>query len=86
MYSVHGKSRRAREAIEQQFWTIIEDGKDTEFWNDDWTGRGQLRLCFPRIFAFTKKKTRIVFGIWEEGRWLCHIELRKRVFDWEMDI
>lgn len=88
VYSVVGKSGCAREAIEQQFWTIIGDEKDIEFWNDDWTCRGQLTLCFPRIFALAKKKTRTVskFGRWEDGQWRCHIELRRRVFNWEVDV
>lgn len=37
--SVVGSSRWARDVINQHFKILVGDGRDTDFWNDDWTGR-----------------------------------------------
>lgn len=80
--SVIGRSDQARDVIDHQFRILIGDGQDTCFWNDDWTKRGQLRLCFQRIIALARSKAGLVrdFRRWREGRWRREIDQRRRVF------
>lgn len=46
-----GKNGRTSEVISHQFKILIGDGRDTNFWKDDWTKRGSLRQCYLRIFV-----------------------------------
>lgn len=46
-----------RELIKQGFRILIRDEQDTNFWGDNWTGKGKLRVCFPRIIALARSKS-----------------------------
>lgn len=47
-------NERVREVVSQYSRFLIGDGRTIDFWFDDWTDRGELRLCFPRIFTFLR--------------------------------
>lgn len=85
MDSVLGWNDKVKVFIKHDFRIIIGDGQDKNFWGNNWIGRGELRMCFLRIFALSRVKSGplIVLG---DGRWRWNIELRRRVFDWEIDI
>lgn len=36
-----GRNGRMKELINQQFRILIGDAQNTNFWNDNWTGKGQ---------------------------------------------
>lgn len=54
--SVVGRLGRAWEAINQHFNILVGDRHDADIWDDDWMGRGPLRVCFLRIFALASLK------------------------------
>ncbi|XVF38655.1 hypothetical protein REPUB_Repub20aG0121200 [Reevesia pubescens] len=66
---------------------LLGSGDRINFWSDDWVEYGTLKSRFPRIFALAIKKVGKVneFGVWNEGSWSWNIQLRRRLFDWEMD-
>lgn len=70
--STIGRSGRAREVVDHHFKILIGDERDTNFWSDNKTCRGQLQLVFPRVYALARNKSGLVssFGVWEEGRWI----------------
>lgn len=74
--------------INQNLKILVGDGCDIDFWNDDWTGSGSLKMYFPRIFVLAVVKSGLVsnIGRWKRGRWKWVIELRIMVFDWETQI
>ncbi|GKB64408.1 hypothetical protein Tco_0920594 [Tanacetum coccineum] len=44
-------------------------------------------LQFPRIFALAANKSGPVcdFGLWENGQWKWNVNLRRNLFDWEVE-
>lgn len=82
------RNDRVRDLVNQHLRALIGNGQNTDFWNDDWMGRRQLCTIFLRIFALACSKSSLVknFGSWCEGRSRWDIQLRKRVFDWEVKV
>lgn len=77
--AVLGKINKVKEVINQYFKVLIGDCQNTNFWNDNWMGRGQLCLCFLGIFMLGRLKIGPVknFGIWVETRWRWETHLRR---------
>lgn len=65
--SIVGRNNRQRVVIDQQFIIFIGNDRDTDFWNDDLIGCGQVWYVFLRIFALARDKSGTVssFGGWE---------------------
>ncbi|GMJ01911.1 hypothetical protein HRI_003860300 [Hibiscus trionum] len=65
----------------------VGDGSLIQFWSDDWLGLGALKIRFPRMYALASKKDGPItdFGSEVNGRWEWKVELRRRLFDWELD-
>lgn len=51
-------------------------------------GMGVVKECYPRIYALPRSKigAAIYFGNWEKGRWRWDVGIRRRAFDWDVDI
>ncbi|KAK2656145.1 hypothetical protein Ddye_009197 [Dipteronia dyeriana] len=47
-----------------------------------------LKIAFLRIFALSINKTRRIneFGYWEMEEWIWEVQLRRRLFGWELNI
>ncbi|GMJ07534.1 hypothetical protein HRI_004422600 [Hibiscus trionum] len=67
---------------------ITGDGTSIDFWNDYWTDFNSLREAFPRIYAVAIKKDGKVADFGKRGTdgWCWNIELRRRFFDWEVEV
>ena len=65
----------------------VGDGALINFWDDWWLKELVLEAAFPRIYALAKnKKGKIVeYGEWSEDRWVWRVQLRRNLFDWELN-
>ncbi|KAL4280206.1 hypothetical protein GQ457_03G020160 [Hibiscus cannabinus] len=64
------------------------DGKFLSFWTDIWACEMPLQMKFPRIFALVVKKTCMTadFGVYCNNLWRWNIQIRRRLFHWEIPI
>ena len=46
-----------------------------------------LKNSFPRIYALAANKSGPIcdFGLWENGQWKWKVNLRRNLFDWEVE-
>ncbi|GMJ04569.1 hypothetical protein like AT3G24255 [Hibiscus trionum] len=67
---------------------VLGDGKAIQFWDDYWTEVPSLRQAFPRIFSIALRKRGCIadFGSLVAGKWEWSIELRRTLFDWEVNM
>ena len=74
---------RESHSVSESFKLLIENGQNSNFWSEDWSGRGALKLQFPRIFALTIKKDGPIssFGQWEDGGWSWNVRLKRVPLD-----
>ncbi|KAK3221407.1 hypothetical protein Dsin_008432 [Dipteronia sinensis] len=65
---------------------VVGSGTRVSFWKDSWNGVVPFMGAYPRIFALAVKKDGFIceFGRWREGEWIWEVELRRRIFDWEV--
>ncbi|KAK3198650.1 hypothetical protein Dsin_022065 [Dipteronia sinensis] len=58
------------------------------FWEDVWWEDSPLKMVHPRIYALASKKSGTVmdFGVWQGEKWNWNVHLRRRVFDWEVNL
>ncbi|GMI83017.1 hypothetical protein like AT4G29090 [Hibiscus trionum] len=73
--------------FEKNISISLGDGKRIQFWTDNWLSEGPLKVKHPRIFAIASKKAGFIsdFGCFANGVWQWKIELRRNLFDWELD-
>ncbi|XP_038991752.1 uncharacterized protein LOC120115051 [Hibiscus syriacus] len=59
-----------------------------DFWSDFWIEKTSLKISFPRIYSIAVKKCGKIkdFGCWIQGRWAWRIDLRRRLFEWEIPL
>ncbi|XP_017974450.1 PREDICTED: uncharacterized protein LOC108661541 [Theobroma cacao] len=64
----------------------VGDGKNLLFWRDEWIEGISLAHAFPRIHALAVNKLGKIkdFGRWKEEKWVWNMELRRQIFDWEV--
>ncbi|KAL4302406.1 hypothetical protein GQ457_10G004110 [Hibiscus cannabinus] len=76
------------DAFTSKLRVSVGNGLLTNFWEDYWTDTPSLKLTFPRIYALAVKKSgRIAeFRSLVNGVWVWKVELRRRLFDWELDL
>lgn len=73
------------------FDNIIEwgvgQGNKTKFWEDKWVEQILHSLRFPRLFAISNCKEKIIgqLGEWRDERWVWNLLWRKERFLWESD-
>lgn len=48
---------------------IVNNGKDTSFWDDVWVGGVPLRLVFPKLYEHCRDRKCTVNDCWIEGEW-----------------
>ncbi|KAL4318179.1 hypothetical protein GQ457_18G008490 [Hibiscus cannabinus] len=67
---------------------VVGDGRNIQFWSDHWIGNTTLMNSHPRIFALACRKSGAVadFGSVSEGVWTWNINLRRNLFDWEIEV
>ena len=65
----------------------VGDGKRVNFWKDNWANGVILKDAFPCIFALacSKDGKAYEFGCYEDNEWKWKVELRRNLFDWEVD-
>ncbi|PWA38083.1 hypothetical protein CTI12_AA584650 [Artemisia annua] len=65
----------------------VGKGDCTRFWDDHWVEGHILKNSFPRIFALAANKSGPVcdFRLWESGQWNWNVNLRRNLFDWEVE-
>ncbi|KAK2662495.1 hypothetical protein Ddye_001069 [Dipteronia dyeriana] len=70
------------------FRVVVGCGDKVIIWNDVWRDALPLKIAFRRIFTLSsiKECTFSQFGNWEGEVWRWVFQLRKDVFDWEVDI
>ncbi|GMI76256.1 hypothetical protein like AT4G29090 [Hibiscus trionum] len=63
------------------------DGVAISFWHDPWLNESPLQVLYPRIYALaTNRSGKIAeFGTKSDLGWSWTIELRRRLFDWEVE-
>lgn len=86
---VLGQNEIAEEVIRQHFRPFLGDGKNINSWSEDYIGRGQLGEIFSRIFVLVCSRASPVanyFGRWDSGRWKWKVALRRRLFDWKLEM
>ncbi|KAK3189744.1 hypothetical protein Dsin_029305 [Dipteronia sinensis] len=66
--------------------TVGNDGR-IRFWSELKWDSFPLKLAFPRIYAFAQNKEGRVkdFGSWVDNTWKWKVELRRPLFDWEVN-
>ncbi|KAL4297438.1 hypothetical protein GQ457_12G004390 [Hibiscus cannabinus] len=66
----------------EELWKPLVDKEDY------WTDAPSLKVTFPRIYALAIKKSGKVaeLGSLVNGVWVWNVELRRRLFDWELDV
>nr|GEV12617.1 cysteine-rich receptor-like protein kinase [Tanacetum cinerariifolium] len=65
----------------------VGKGDCTRFWDDHWVEGHILKTSFSRIFALAANKSGLVcdFGLWENGQWKWNVNLKRNLFDWEVE-
>lgn len=65
--------------VQQGFRTLIGNGINIDFWDDDQTRLGSFEVMFPRIFTYFVLKHGLVnhFEGWDRGSWHLNVELRR---------
>lgn len=55
----------------ESFRLLIGNGSNTDFWADNWTGKGVFKVLFPGIFPIILSKQGSVssFGHWVDSSW-----------------
>lgn len=43
-----------------RIWMNIEDGKETQFWEDKWVGNGRLMDRFPHLYSISMQRQKII--------------------------
>ncbi|KAE8677880.1 Myosin-1 [Hibiscus syriacus] len=66
----------------------VGKGNSIRFWQDEWIDILPLRLRFPRLFALSVNKDGFIteFVSVNYGRWVCDIQMRINLFDWEISL
>lgn len=79
------RNLRVSNLVSHGFKHLIGNGIHSEFWIDNWMGRGELKMMFPRIFAPTivKQEPVHLFGQWNAGSWNWNAKLCRRPLDCE---
>ncbi|KAK2659185.1 hypothetical protein Ddye_005718 [Dipteronia dyeriana] len=67
---------------------VVGCGDRVNFWADVWCVDSSLKEVFPRIFALAVNKSGVIkeFDHLNDNAWFWDIQLRRRTFDWEVDI
>ncbi|KAK2659848.1 hypothetical protein Ddye_006381 [Dipteronia dyeriana] len=65
----------------------LSSGKKVRFWNDIKWDSVSLKMAFLRINALAKNKEGMVrqFGRFENSSWKWEVNLRRELFDWEIN-
>lgn len=71
------RNEKAAALVLGGFKYLIGNGSNSDFWCDNWTDRGELKVMFPMIFALSNTKEGPIssFGEWIEGTWHWNIQL-----------
>ncbi|EOY32939.1 Uncharacterized protein TCM_040957 [Theobroma cacao] len=69
------------------FGLLVGNGQKISFWHDQWIEGIILKFSFPRTHALATNKNGTVdkYGVWEGDEWQWCLELRRNMFDWELD-
>ncbi|KAK8665599.1 hypothetical protein V6N13_005764 [Hibiscus sabdariffa] len=72
--------------LRNNFILQVGNGKSISFWSDAWLSELPLKLKFPRMFALSRSKEGMIaeFGRKEELGWTWNLQLRRKLFDWEI--
>ncbi|KAL4379832.1 hypothetical protein GQ457_02G017140 [Hibiscus cannabinus] len=67
---------------------IVGNGNSIEFWSDILNGNVPFGVVFPRIFALAIQEYGFIFSCgWVDGGvWIWNIQLRRQLFDWELQV
>ena len=85
--SFFSENHRAYNIVKNGFQVVIGSGEKIQFWQEVSWDSVPLMNAFPRIFALATNKNGVVFefGSWVDSRWVWDVNLRRAVFDWELD-
>ncbi|KAK3199960.1 hypothetical protein Dsin_023375 [Dipteronia sinensis] len=74
--------------LDEGLQIVVGNGESVSFWNDAWCDSISLKDRYPRIYALATKKLGFIkeFGSWQEDRWVWKVQMRRRLFDWELDV
>jgi hypothetical protein len=72
----------------QNFQKMVEDGKDSLFWLDNWVTDRPLKSSFKRLFSLVVNKEASIFemGDWREWEWRWSFYWRRPLFTWEEEL
>jgi hypothetical protein len=67
---------------------MVEDGKDSLFWLDNWVTDRPLKSSFKRLFSLAVNKEASIFemGDWREWEWRWSFYWRRPLFTWEEEL
>lgn len=83
-----GKNEEWQKVFNEGLSIVVGDGKATKFWHDSWINGHSLKDVYPRIYALSLDKDNFIsdLGRWVNDRWVWEINLRRKVFDLEVDV
>lgn len=75
--SLMDNNDRVSNVICRNFKHLISNGLHLDFWTDNWKGRREMKMLFPRIYALATVKQRQVslFSHWNEGIRIWNVHL-----------
>jgi hypothetical protein len=48
---------------------VVNNGENTQFWEDAWTGGLPLKLSFPKLYEYSRDKCCLVSECYDKGDW-----------------
>jgi hypothetical protein len=78
---------RAYNIVSQGFQVVVGCGHRVQLWKEICWDSVPLQATFPRIFALASNKVGVVkeFGRWDNNKWVWEVNLRRPLFDWEVN-
>ncbi|KAI4991277.1 hypothetical protein ZWY2020_039648 [Hordeum vulgare] len=61
----------------------LGNGERASFWNSPWTGSGNLKSAFPKLFRHTRRKNRTVKEALENNNWIVDLAHGDTASIWE---
>ncbi|KAK2656831.1 hypothetical protein Ddye_009883 [Dipteronia dyeriana] len=81
------ENHRASNIVNQGFQVVVGNGERIRFWQDLRWDLKPMKCAFPRIYALAVNKFGFIkeFGNVVYSKWVWNVELRRPVFNWEIE-
>ncbi|KAK2654437.1 hypothetical protein Ddye_014293 [Dipteronia dyeriana] len=86
--SLFEEGSRTADVLSKGFKLVLGSGDKIRLWEDAWWDGCLLKLIHPKIFALAVLKSGSIkeFGDWHGDIWVWKIDLRRIIYDWEVNL